>query len=222
MYKYLVSILLLAGCGSVGRNLSEAGKCVNSGEECHAKGPQGETGEQGVPGREGSAGSTGGKGPQGTSGPQGTQGNTGATGPGGAPGTNGTNGTDGEDCTVNQLNNGAEIVCGDDTVAIILNGVAGTNGTNGTNGQDGADGEDGADAPPTAYSVTEMYDPCGDQSGFDEVLLHLANGQWVAHYAGGGNLQFLTVLTPGNYVTTDPTPCHFTITNSMTITNEYL
>lgn len=101
-------------------------------------------------------------------------------------------GSDGEACTVESVINGALIICGD-TQVVVLNGT------------------DGEDAPPTAYTVTDMYDPCGDGPGFDEVLLHLANGEWMAHYAGGGNLQFLTVLGPGNYVTTDSQSCHFTI-----------
>lgn len=217
--RYLLLSILLFGCGSVGHNLSEAGKCVNNGEGCHAsqaqegqKGPQGVQGEQGATGSSGRDGAQGNSGSPGPRGSQGERGDTGNTGPQGAPGTNGTNGSNGTSCTVSQANNGALITCGNTSI-VVLNGVDGTNGT---------DGHDGADAPPTAYSVTEMYNPCGDNSGYDEVLLHLANGEWVAHYAGGGNVQFLTVLTPGSYVTTDQSPCYFTLNANGTISGEHL
>lgn len=74
---------------------------------------------------------------------------------------------------------------------------------------------DGDDAPPTPYTVVGLIDPCGDGPGFDEVLLQLADGSLMAHYAGGGNLQFLTVLSPGNFVTTDSQACHFTVAGDM-------
>lgn len=40
----------------------------------------------------------------------------------------------------------------------------------------------------------------------------LANGAYLAHYVGGGNLQFLSLLTPGVvYTTTDAQRCEFMI-----------
>lgn len=106
-------------------------------------------------------------------------------------------GKDGQSCTVAAMSNGAIITCGT-TSTVILNGAKGTDGSN------------GKDAPPTAYSVVEMIDPCGAQSQFDEVLLRLANNQLIAHFSNGSN-QFLTVIGPGSYITTDGTSCHFTI-----------
>lgn len=129
----------------------------------------------------------------------------GPTGAPGVPGRDGTNGKDGKDgasCTSKRVTNGATITCTDGTTVVILDGV---------NGQDGADGQD---APPTAYSVVELINPCGDGPGFDEVLLRLANGSIIAHYADG-NKQFLATIGPGNYVTTDGQSCHFTIDSSM-------
>lgn len=72
------------------------------------------------------------------------------------------------------------------------------------------DGTDGQDAPPTPYTVTELVDPCGDGPGYDEVLMRLANGQLVAHFASGA-LQFLTMIGPGSYATTDQQACQFTV-----------
>lgn len=132
-------------------------------------------------------------------------------GPTGAPGRDGTNGKDGkngESCTVERVSNGAIITCPGAESVVILNG------TDGANGQDG---EDGQDAPATAYTVVELIDPCGAQPGFNEVLLRMANGQLIAHYAQG-NKQFLAVIGPGNYMTTDGHSCYFTIDSNNIVT----
>lgn len=121
----------------------------------------------------------------------------------GTPGTDGLPGAPGEGCTVVAAVGGALITCGDTSTLLL-------HGQNGANGQDGQDGQDGADAPPTAYTVVDMINPGGDGPGFDEVLLRLANGQLVAHFSSGG-LQFLTILSPGNYVTTDAGAVPFTV-----------
>lgn len=152
-------------------------------------------------------------------------------------GHDGANGQDGTSCTIVSLSNGAKITCGAQDVTI-YNGTNGTDGTNGTNGTNGtscsvtqlANGVrvtcgtsnaviyNGQDAAPSAYEVTEIIDPCGDGPGFDEVLLKLANGKIMAHYAGGGNLQFLTILSPGNYTTTDASACRFNVDNNNRVT----
>lgn len=111
-------------------------------------------------------------------------------------------GQDGKSCTVATVANGALITCPDGTASVVLNGT------------------DGQDAPPTAYSVVEVIDPCGKQAAFDEVLLKLANGQIMAHFASGAQ-QFLALIGPGNYTTTDNTSCKFTITAEGTVTNEH-
>ena len=104
----------------------------------------------------------------------------------------GADGADGQSCSIADVDNGAIITCGEEHVVIV-------------------DGADGADAPPTAYSVTELIDPCGDSPGkYDEVLLRLANGTLLAHYADGAK-QFLAVIGPGTYVTTDYQSCVFTV-----------
>jgi hypothetical protein len=76
---------------------------------------------------------------------------------------------------------------------------------------DGQDGENGEDALPSPYTVSEIVDPCGDGPGYDEVILRMENGVLMAHYADGVR-QFLTVIGPGTYATTDGTGCIFTIT----------
>lgn len=109
----------------------------------------------------------------------------------GKDGVDGTDGKDGQGCTQVATTNGSIITCGTSTV-VILNGK---------------------DAPPTAYTVVQIIDPCGKQTAFDEVLLKLANGSILAHYASGSN-QFLTYVTPGSFVTTDGTNCHFTVSST--------
>lgn len=65
-------------------------------------------------------------------------------------------------------------------------------------------------------NIVEFIDPCGDGSGFDEVLLRTSSGQLVAYFQQGGN-RFLTLLEPGNYRTTDNQRCNFTITSDFEV-----
>lgn len=123
----------------------------------------------------------------------------------GIVGPKGDSGSDGKSCTVTQVANGALISCPDGTSTAILNGTPGA---------------DGQPAPATAYTVTELVDPCGPQGAYDEVLLKLANGQILAHFASGAK-QFLTIVPPGNYTSTDSTNCFFTITPTGEVTNEH-
>lgn len=93
-------------------------------------------------------------------------------------------------------------------------GDDGEDGIDGTDGTNGLDGEDGLDAE-TTYQVVEIIDPCGPEhpSGFDEVILKLGNGQYLASFsdnANGKNTR-LGLLPSGNYQTTDGTGCNFTI-----------
>lgn len=202
MSKIFMVLFLTTACGPLGRDINDSYGCMTQGEHCdessttdgHGDGNdpqvvQGPVGPVGRPGTDGKVGSSG------ATGPQGAQGESGATGPQGAPGVG---------CSVSQAVGGALITCGATSV-VVLDGAAGTNGT------------DGQDAPPTPYTVTEMLDPCGDESGYDEILLRLANGALIAHYASGSQ-QFLTSIGPGNYVTTDGHSCYFTVNSDMSVT----
>lgn len=120
-------------------------------------------------------------------------------------------GKDGKSCTVTKVVNGALIQCQDGSSVAVINGQHGTNGQ---------DGQDGQDAPQSQFNIVGTIDPCGTQSTFDEVLLILANGQILAHYAAGAR-QFLTFVPPGNYTTSDGTNCHFTITTNNEVINEH-
>lgn len=192
-------------------------------------GQPGPAGRDGSEGPRGISGSTGPSGPTGPGGPPGTagvdglpgadgnQGPTGPSGPAGPVGPIGPTGNSGSSCTVTSAIGGALISCTDGTAIVLLNG---TNGEDGEEGEQGPQGDPGEDAPPTPYTVTEMIDPCGDQTAYDEILLRLANDQLVAHFSSG-SLEFLTVLPPGNYVTTDGTHCVFTVEADLSITGEH-
>lgn len=65
--------------------------------------------------------------------------------------------------------------------------------------------------------ITELVDPCGDGSGWDEVLLRLGDGRLVAYFESAQNAnanRFLTVLSAGSYQTTDAQHCHFSVSAS--------
>lgn len=77
---------------------------------------------------------------------------------------------------------------------------------------DGAAGADGADAVLPPDTIVGFIDPCGDHpSHFDEVVLVTADSKLVAYFEQGSK-RFLSVLTPGNYITTDNQACHFSVT----------
>lgn len=135
---------------------------------------------------------------------------TGPPGKDGLRGPVGPEGPAGTGCTVMQASNGAVINCAGGTSAVVLNGE---------DGADGVDGEDGADAAPTAYTFTEVIDPCGQESTFDEVLFRMHNGDLIAlYYDKKKKESFLTTIGPGNYITTDGTGCSFSVGTDMSVT----
>lgn len=62
----------------------------------------------------------------------------------------------------------------------------------------------------TAENVIGLIDPCGNGPGYDEVLLRLSSGRTIAYFKHASN-EFLTVLEPGYYRTTDTQACNFTV-----------
>jgi hypothetical protein len=85
---------------------------------------------------------------------------------------------------------------------------------------DGTNGLDGEKAVPSVYEITEIVDPCGDAPDiYDEIFLKTSNGTLIASFsdaANGNNTRF-SILTPGNYVTTDGSNCHLTVNNDGTV-----
>jgi len=84
----------------------------------------------------------------------------GADGKNGTNGTNGNDGKDGTSCNAVAITGGYKIVCGKDSVGVVLNGNDGKNGINGTNGNDGKDG-----TSCNAVAITGGYKiVCGEDS----------------------------------------------------------
>lgn len=127
------------------------------------------------------------------------KGDRGATGPAGQPGVG---------CTVAQLSNGAQIECGD-TAAFI---------SNGSDGQDAVLPPGYSYIPEGAFYIAGIEDLCGN--GAQEVLFRLSDNRLVAHYSHGSK-QYLAVLSPGNYITTDGYSCNFSVGPAPTYTISY-
>ena len=172
--------------------LSGCGVQDKRNTNCANKGDQCHGEDNHSEGPQGNAGVPGGVGP---SGERGAEGDTGEAGP---------QGESGAGCTVTPVANGVEVKCGEGEAVVIHNGQ------DGVNGQDGRGGI-------TAYTVTSIVDSCGKQASYDEVLLRMGNGDLMAHYSDGSK-QFITVIGPGTYLTTDGTSCMFTIHPDKTIT----
>lgn len=112
---------------------------------------------------------------------------------------NGKDGKDGSSCTTEQLANGALIKCTDGTMSIIYNGT------------------NGADAP-TTFGVAGFIFPCDNKTGNKEVFLRMTDNSILALYDGGANADRLTILQPGNYVTTDGVTCNINVDNLGNVT----
>lgn len=65
----------------------------------------------------------------------------------------------------------------------------------------------------SSITILSLINPCGDGPGFDEVILKLSSGQYLAYFEHGNN-RFLSVIQNGSYETTDAQKCRFTIDNS--------
>jgi hypothetical protein len=146
-------------------------------------------------------GTPGQEGIQGPSGPQGQIGTPGKDGLESKPGKDGKDGQDGATGAVGPI--GPEGQKGD-TGTQGVQGIKGDTGAAGPQGLPGEAGKAGQNA------VVEVYDPCGDSPGFDEVILKLADGTLMSYFESGSN-RFLTILRPGTYRTTDGSNCIFTI-----------
>ena len=69
--------------------------------------------------------------------------------------------------------------------------------------------------------VVEYLDPCGQGSGYNEVLLKTTSGKVIAFFESGGN-RFLTILVQNtNYRTTDADKCYFYIDSNGQLAGEH-
>ena len=109
-------------------------------------------------------------GKDGADGKNGKDGKNGANGAAGAAGSAGADGDDGSSCTVKALKNGNgyKIVCGGDSVGVVLNGQNGAKGDSGVKGDSGATGNNGL----SAYEIAKA----GGYEGSEE--------KWIASLKG--------------------------------------
>lgn len=82
-------------------------------------------------------------GKDGADGKDGVDGKDGENGTNGSNGENGSSGSAGAGCSVEEIDNGFKIVCGGDSVGVVLNGEKGDKGDKGDPGEPGKDGADG-------------------------------------------------------------------------------
>lgn len=82
-------------------------------------------------------------GKDGVDGKDGADGKDGENGANGSNGENGSSGSAGAGCSVEEIDNGYKIVCGGDSVGVVLNGEKGDKGDKGDQGEPGKDGADG-------------------------------------------------------------------------------
>lgn len=170
-----------------------------------------------------------------TCGRPGPHGERGRTGPSGTA-TTGPQGPAGEGCTVTAVDDGALIKCGA-TETLVRHGQDGQDGESvaGPTGPVGPAGESCAVTQTDSgvviscgesqvlmekHPVVEVIDPCGPQGEQDEVLLRLSDGTLIAHYSTGNGKnrsEFLTVISPGQYRTTDNL-CVFTVDQDGNVT----
>lgn len=68
-------------------------------------------------------------------------------------------------------------------------------------------------------TVVSFKDPCGDGTGYDEILMKTRDGKFIAYFEAGGD-RFLSILGNGSYRTTDQSKCYFTVNNGV-VTNEH-
>jgi hypothetical protein len=115
---------------------------------------------------------------------------TGPMGPSGPPGSS---------CSVDQLSNGAQITCENGTSAVLSNGV---------DGQDATLPAGYSYIPEGAFYIVAIEDLCG--AGAQQVLFRLSDNSLLAHYSHGAK-QYLTVLSPGSYTSTDGYNCRFDV-----------
>lgn len=149
-------------------------------------------------------------------------------------GTNGLAGPTGTSCLVTSIAGGAMVKCGSNQVFVPnglpgLDGAAGSDGAQGeqglpgVQGDPGQDGSDGADAPVNSMSIVSLVDPCGDTVGIqDEIGLRLASGAIIFLFTDNvnGDNSRLSALTPGSYMTTDGSNCHFSLDGSGVLTDQ--
>lgn len=207
MHKPLILLMLLS-------DLSACGKLIEQGPD-------------GAAGLIGSAGHDGADGKDGTTGPTGSSGSNGVNGATGAQGISGVNGTNGHSSLIHLMPAalGGGLLCGAAGGVTLLTGLdlddSGTLEASEVSAS--ADICNGTSATVSSFTPVAIIDPCGTAPGVhNEVFVRLQNGSLLASFSAteaGKDTRF-SLLTPGNYMTTDGDACYFTIDAGLNIVNE--
>jgi hypothetical protein len=74
----------------------------------------------------------------------------------------------------------------------------------------------------TNENITAFHDFCGNQPGvYNEVGMITTTGKIVVYFEAGSN-RYLSILSDGDYITSDGTACYFSVTDGGTkIVNEH-
>lgn len=102
-------------------------------------------------------------------------------------------------------------------------GSVGPAGARGQIGQTGASGQNGVSPQLQGIWIVSYIRPCGETFNGAEIFLRMSDNNILALYDGGPHEDRLTLLYPGNFITTDRNSnhtCHFTINAQLQITNE--
>lgn len=99
-------------------------------------------------------------------------------------------------CSASKVPEGVLIQCPDGTSGIVQDGES-----------------------PNPASIVEVIDPCGPEhpQGLDEVLLRLQDGVLLGALTDRTGRVYLTVVSPGSWITTDGTSCRFRVTEDLQI-----
>ena len=91
-------------------------------------------------------------------------------------------------CTTEPLkdNSGVKIICGGDSVGVVLNGKDGKDGKDGENGKDGLSGKDGESCYVTKNTEKNGYDVfCGEEQLGFQIDLPVRDGDDIGRDIGG-------------------------------------
>jgi hypothetical protein len=69
-------------------------------------------------------------------------------------------------------------------------------------------------------TIVDVKDPCGNGSGFDEVILKTKDGKYIGYFEQGSQ-RFLSILENGSYRTTDGMGCYFSVSAAGIVNEHY-
>ena len=65
--------------------------------------------------------------------------------------------------------------------------------------------------------VAEVVDPCGAETAYDEILVKLSNGTFIAFFESDNKRRLSVLIENATYETTDGTNCKFKVVNKIVV-----